>query len=120
MIETATASSLPTKLNIELTAGRRGVGRPLGRMVIDDYELAVRSALIRWIPPRSVSKDGVGAISVVRRTWISLPILQRRQIDVVTFDPASPFADVSIKLPHRQGLVDVLRARGYSVIDQRT
>jgi hypothetical protein len=117
--ETTTAGSLRTELHADVTAGRRGVSRPLGRLTVDNHELAVRSALTRWIPARSVSKNAVGDISVVKRTEIHLPILRWRQVEVVRFDPASPFADVSIKLSPRKRIADVLRARGYSVIDQR-
>jgi hypothetical protein len=120
MTEITTADSVPAELHVDLTAGRRGVGRPFGRLVVDEHELAVRSALTRWIPVRSVSKDAVGDIWVVRRIEIHLPIVRWRKVEVVRFDPTGPFADVSIKLSPSKGIVDVLRARGYSVIDQRT
>jgi hypothetical protein len=108
------------ELHVDLTAGRRGISRRLGRLVVDDRDLAIRSAVTRWIPPRSISKDTVGDISVARRIDIHLPILRWRQAEVVTFDSTSPFADVSIELSPSAQIVDVLRARGYSVIDRRT
>lgn len=85
--------------------------------MIDDRELVVRSAVTRWILARSASKDTVGDISVARTVEIRLPILGCRQVDVVRFDPGSPFADVSIKLSPRNRVIEVLHARGYSVIE---
>jgi len=55
----------------------------------------------------------------VRTIEFHLPILHWRELAVVRFEPSSPFADVSIKLSPRKRIVDVLRARGYSVIEQR-
>jgi hypothetical protein len=106
-------------LRADLTVGRRSVSRLLGRLVVDGRELSVRSAAIPLIPERSVSRDAAGEISVVRRIEIHLPILHWRQVDEVRFDVTSPFADVRMKLSPRKRIVDVLRARGYSV-DQRT
>jgi hypothetical protein len=117
--ETTTANCIRAELRVSLTAGRRGVGWPLGRLVVDDQELTVRSAGTRWIPARSVGKNAVGDISVVRRIVISLPILRWRQVEVVRFDPRGPFADVSVRLSPAKRIVDVLRAAGYFVIDQR-
>ena len=120
MTEATTVGSVRTELHVDLAAGRRGVSRSPGRLVVDDRELAIRSAATRWVPARSVSKDAVGEISIVRRIEIHFPILHWRRVEVVRFDPSSPFADVSIKLPPRKRIVNVLRAQGYSVIDQRT
>ena len=90
MTEATTAGSLRTELHIDQAAGRRDVSRTVGRLVVDEHELAVRSALTQWIPARSVSRDAVGEISVVRRIEIRLPILRGRQVEVVTFDPTQP------------------------------
>jgi hypothetical protein len=120
MTEATAASSPRTELRVDLTAGRRSVTRPLGRLTVDDQELTVRSAATVWIPPRSVSKDAVGEISVVRRIEIKLPVLHWRRVEVVSFEQNSPLADVTIKLSPRQRIVDMLRAQGYRVIDDRT
>jgi hypothetical protein len=107
-----------TEFRVELTVGRRSVAPPLGRLAVDDRELVVRSVVNRWIPPRSVSRDAVGEISVVWRIEIQLPILRWRRVEIVSFDPSSPFADVSIKLSPRKHIIEVLRAQGYSVIEE--
>jgi len=119
MTSATAAGSVRTELRVELTVGRRTAGRPFGRLVVDDRELAVRSAPTRWIPARSVSRDAVGEISVQKRIMIHLPAGPWRRVEVVSFDPASSFADVSVTLSARRHIVDVLRARGYSVTDQR-
>jgi hypothetical protein len=118
--ETTTAKSLRTELRVDLTVGRRAVTWPFGRLVVDDRELTVRSAATRWIPALSVGKDAVGEISATWRIEIHLPILHWRRVDVLSFEPSSPFADVSIKLSPRKRIVDVLRARGYVVIEEGT
>jgi len=118
MTATTTGSSLRTEFRVALTVGRRGVARPVGRLVVDDRELVVRSAVARWIPARSVSKDAVGEISVARRTEILLPIIRWRRVAIVMFDPSSQFADVTIKLPPRKRVTEVLRAWGYSVTEE--
>jgi hypothetical protein len=115
---TTTGRSLRTEFRVDLTVGRRGVARPLGRLVINDRELVVRSVVNRWIPARSVRKDAVGEISVVWRIEIHLPVLRRRRVEIVSFDPSSPFADVSFKLSPRKHIIEVLRAQGYSVIEE--
>jgi hypothetical protein len=76
--ETSAATSLPIELRVDLTAGRRSVSRPLGRLTVDDREL------------------------------------------IVGFDTGSQLADVRIKLSPRKRIADMLRARGYCVIDDRT
>jgi hypothetical protein len=112
---TTTGGTLRTEFCVDLTVGRRGVARPLGRLIVDDQELVVRSVVTRWIPARSVSKDAVGEITVVRRIEIHSPILRWRRVDIASFDASSPFADVSVRLSPRKRLVEALRARGYSV-----
>ena len=92
--------------------------RPLGRLAVNDRELVVRSVVTRWIPARSVSKEAVGEISVVWRIEIHLPILRWRRVEIVSFDPSSPLADVSVKLSPRTHVIEVLRAQGYSVIEE--
>jgi hypothetical protein len=119
-VTAATTGELPAaQFRADLKAGRRGVARRYGRLVVDDRELAVRSAVTRWIPARSVSKDAVGEISVARRIEIPLPILRRRRMEIVSFDQSSAFADVSIQLSPRKHIIEVLRARGYSVIERQ-
>ena len=118
MTAASTGNSLRTGLRVDLTVDRRGVARLYGRLVVDDRELVVRSAVTRWIPARSASKDTVGDIRVARRIEIHLPILRCRQVEVFRFDPSSPLADVSIKLSPRKRLTEVLRARGYSVVEE--
>jgi hypothetical protein len=119
-VTATTTGELPAaQFRLDLTVGRRGVARWYGRLVVDDRELAVRSAVTRWIPARPVSKDAVGEISVGRRIEIHLPILRWRRMEIVSFDPSSAFADVSIKLSPRKHIVEVLRAWGYSVIERQ-
>jgi hypothetical protein len=112
---TTTGSSLRSEFRVDLTVGRRGVARPFGRLAVSDRELVVRSVVPRWMPARSVSKDAIGEISVARRIEIRLPLLRWRRLEIVSFDPSSPFADVSMKVSSHKHLVEVLRARGYSV-----
>ena len=114
MREATTASSLRVDLRVDLVAGPRGVNRLFGRLTVDSQRLAVRSAGSRWIPARSVSKDAVGEISVATRTEIKLPVLRWGRVELVRFQPTGPLADISIKLPPRKRIVDVLRDHGYS------
>jgi hypothetical protein len=109
-------------MRVDLTAGRRGVRWPLGRFVVADEELAVRSpaATRWWIPERSVSKDVVGEILVSRRIVVHLPVLRWRRIDVVEFRPGSALADVRLGVPWRRRVAAELRGRGYSVTDRGT
>jgi hypothetical protein len=107
-----------TEFRVDLAVGRRGVGRALGRLAVNDRELVVRSVVTRWIPARSVRKDAVGEISVVRRIDIYLLVLRWRRVEIVSFDPSGPFADVSVELSPRKHIVEKLRARGYSVIEE--
>jgi len=104
---------------VNLTAGRRSVSWPLGRLVIDDHELVIRCLASRWIPARSAPRASIGEISVARRIEITLPVLSWHRMDVVRFDAAGPFADVQLRLPSRRQITDELRARGYAVADNR-
>jgi hypothetical protein len=106
---------------VELTAGRRGVRWPFGRLVVGDHGLTVSSSPAGWwIPERTVSKDAVGKISVSPRIVVHLPVLRWRRVEVVRFGPGSAFADVWLTVPRRRRIVDELRGRGYSVADRRT
>jgi hypothetical protein len=108
--------SCPAETCADLTAGRKGARWPLGRFVIGDQELAVRSWLTGWwIPERSVSKAAVGEISVSWMIVVHLPVLRWRRVKVVGFGPGSTFADVW--LSSRVG--DELRRHGYSVVDEQ-
>jgi hypothetical protein len=104
-------------MRVNLTVGRRGVNWQLGRFVIDERELVIRSLVPQWIPARSASRASIGEISVVRRIVVSLPVFHWRRTDVVRFDPASSFADVQLRLPQRKRIAEELRARGYAVAD---
>jgi hypothetical protein len=107
-------------MRAEVTAGRRGVRWPLGRFVVGDQELAVRSPLAGWwIPERSASKDTVGEITVSRTIVVHLPVLHWRWMDVVRFAPGSAFADVWLRVPARRRVADELRRRGYGVVYYR-
>jgi hypothetical protein len=102
---------------VNLTVGRRSVNWQLGRLIIDDHELVIRSPAAWWIPPRSAPRTSIGEISVVRRIEVTLPILSWRRMDVVRFDPASPFADVQLRVPPRRRITAELRGRGYTVAE---
>ena len=109
------------QMRVELTAGRRVVRWPLGRLAVGDHELTVSSSPARWwIPERSVSKDAVGEIPVSSRIVVHLPVLRWRRVEVVRFGPGSEFADVWLMVPRRRRIVDELRGRGYSVADHGT
>lgn len=105
---------------VNLTAGRRSVRWHLGRLVIDDRELVIRCLASRWIPARSAPRASIGEISVVRRIDVTLPVFSWHRMDVVSFDPAGPFADVQLRLPSRRRITDKLRTRGYTVAGSRT
>jgi hypothetical protein len=120
MAETRAASPLRTELRADVTAGRRTAGWQIGRLVIDEDELTVRSAAIRFIPARSVSRDAAGHILVRREVKIYLPVVRWRRLDVVTFGATSPFADVRVRVSPRKRVADVLRAHGYTVTGHGT
>jgi hypothetical protein len=96
----------------------RSAGRAVGRLVVGHDKLIIRSALARWIPPRSASKEAVGDITVVEQVRIGLPALRWRRLEIVRFtDPASPFYGVSVMLSRGDQIFEELRARGYAIRD---
>jgi hypothetical protein len=99
----------------DLKVGRRSVNWWLGRIVVDEHELVVRSLLPWWIPDRSASRQAAGDISVSSIVYVHLPVLHWRRIDVVGFGADGPLGDVSLQFPRRKQIAEVLRARGYSV-----
>lgn len=115
LVEPVVAECVRCEIRGDLTVGRRGVSWWLGRLVIDEHELVVRSLLPRWIPARSVPRQILGDISVTRHVKITVPLLHWRQVEIVQFRPDGPFGDVQLRFPRRKQIADVLRARGYLV-----
>lgn len=115
MAETATATRVQSELRAGLTVGRRSVSWWLGRLVVDEHQLVVRSLAPRFIAARSAAKREVGDISVRSQVELHLPVLHWRRIDIVRFRADGPLADVSLKFPRRRRVAEVFRAHGYSV-----
>jgi hypothetical protein len=115
MAELAGAQRGRIEMRADLTVGRRGTNWWLGRLAIDEHELAIRSLADRWIPARSAPRDAVGDIVVTSRTDVALLLLHWRRVEVVRFAADGPFGDVSLRFPRRRRIADVLRAHGYSV-----
>jgi hypothetical protein len=103
---------------VRVQSGRRGTGWPLARLVVGSQQLTVWSALNRWIPTQSASKDAVGDVLLDRKLHITLPVLRWQRLDILTFDPDSPFGGLTVTLARRARIPEELRRRGYTVIDQ--
>jgi hypothetical protein len=102
----------------QVQSGRRSTGWPLAKLIVSSQELTVWSALNRWIPTQSASKDAVGEILLDRRLHVTLPLLRWQRLDVLTFDPGSPFGGLTATLARRTRIAEELRCRGYTVTDR--
>jgi hypothetical protein len=107
-------------MGVLVRTGDRGMSWPMARLIVGRRELTVRSALERWIPTQSASREAVGEILVDGTIKVTLPVLRWRRLDILRFeDPGSPFAGVTLTLARRKRIVEELRSRGYSVTDRR-
>lgn len=121
MTEAEAGRSFCVRISVESGPGsRRGAGWLIGRLIVGNDALIVRSSVIPWIPARSAGIDEVGEISVDWILHVDLPVVHWRRREVVRFeDSASALFGVSLELHGRKQIVEELRARGYSVTDKR-
>jgi hypothetical protein len=117
-VAVAQADASKTVRPFQVQSGRRSTGWPLAKLIVGGQELTVWSALNRWIPTQSASKDAVGDILLDRRLHVTLPVLRWRRLDILTFDPDSPFGGLTITLARRARIAEELRCRGYTVTDR--